>query len=399
MESTARVAHSRASNALTGRYCLAIKTAVVIAGAVARGAYEAGALAAILTRELADEDLPETLFVGTSAGAINAVLWAGLADGTRSVAQVGEAVCDVWASLKDTEVFAPVSSIVGASWKLLRGNPTHLLDTSPLADTVRGHFERLTITENVERGHVGGAAIAATFCGATAAGARSDIFYQARVAPALPTGNSALRYVPATPLRPEHVLASSAVPALFEPVPIDGAYYVDGGVRLNTPIAPAIAFGAQRIIIVSSHATKYPRPEALAHLPSASDALAMVLHSVFADKTIEDIEQLKRINRLVAASKATTTYRTVEHIVVSPRPGALAKLARSALHAAYTPRAIVKDAGRALRYGALETLVQRLGKGGGADELVSYILFDPTYFAEQLSRGREDAAEASSWLT
>ncbi len=40
------------------------------------------------------------------------------------------------------------------------------------------------------------------------------------------------------------MLASSAIPVLFRPVEIDGAYYVDGGVRLNAPLAPAVALAA-----------------------------------------------------------------------------------------------------------------------------------------------------------
>ena len=46
----------------------------------------------------------------------------------------------------------------------------------------------------------------------------------------------------------EAVLASSAVPAIFPPVEIDGERFIDGGVVNNVPIRRAIDAGATRIV-------------------------------------------------------------------------------------------------------------------------------------------------------
>lgn len=378
---------------------MAIKTAVVIAGAVARGAYEAGALATILSDKLTSEDLPHTLFLGTSAGAINAVLWAGFADGKRTVSQIGDAVCDVWRNLRDTDVFAPLSSATRAASMLLTGKRNHFLDTRPLARTVDAKFAKLSISQNIEQGHVGGVAVAATFCGVTAAGARSDIFYESKRTPKEPKSDTALRYVRGA-LGSAHVLASSAVPALFAPIKVGDAFYVDGGVRLNTPLAPAIHFGAERIILVSSHATCYPAPQPLQQAPSASDSVALAMHSLLADKAIEDLGRLRRVNKLLQDHpNAKLPYKSIEHIVVSPPPGLLAKKARAALDQAYKLRGLTTDAYRAARYFAIETVVERLGSGDGANELLSYLLFDPSYFVSQIDQGKTDAAvaAASGW--
>ncbi len=48
----------------------------------------------------------------------------------------------------------------------------------------------------------------------------------------------------------EAVLASSAVPAIFPPVEIDGERFIDGGVVNNVPIRRAIDAGATRIVVL-----------------------------------------------------------------------------------------------------------------------------------------------------
>ena len=48
----------------------------------------------------------------------------------------------------------------------------------------------------------------------------------------------------------KHILASSAMPILFPWQKINGEPYWDGGVMVNTPLAPALEFGADEIIVV-----------------------------------------------------------------------------------------------------------------------------------------------------
>ena len=56
-------------------------------------------------------------------------------------------------------------------------------------------------------------------------------------------------------------LASSAVPGVFEPVRIDGAEFVDGGVFSNQPLHAVIADGADAVIVVLvSPSTGPPKP-------------------------------------------------------------------------------------------------------------------------------------------
>ena len=67
----------------------------------------------------------------------------------------------------------------------------------------------------------------------------------------------------------DHVLASSAIPALFAPVQIDGRWYIDGGVRLNVPLKPAIALEATELVVVATHPATYPAGARHAARPAA----------------------------------------------------------------------------------------------------------------------------------
>jgi NTE family protein len=386
-------------------------TAVVIAGAVARGAYEAAALAALLPRVL--DNLESVIFLGTSAGAINAALWARFTDGSRSVEQVGAAVMDVWRSIDDTDVFGPlIRTLTIDALKLVRGftreqSLRSLINPEALRRTANRHLPPDAIGHNIANGAFRGVGLAATFCGKNPANSRTHLFWQGAPAQALPTGaggsDGGIDYR-ATTIRPEHVLASSAVPVLFEPVQIrqpGGApgWYVDGGVRLNTPIAPAIELGAERVIVISSHTAEYAPPSTDSRIPDACDALALSLHSVLADGMIEDLRRLREKNHVVEQSsgriphnRRNRAYRRVEHIVVAPPPGRLAEEARAALRCAPWHSA------RAARYRLLDAAMRGVGTGPGRDELLSYMLFDPVYFERQFALGAEHARDAR-WRT
>src|ERR1022692_1336992 len=102
-------------------------TVVVIAGAVARGAYEAAALTAILPRIL--PNLESTIILGTSAGAINAVLWAQGASKGRPLDAVGAEVEAVWKTIHRDDVFAILSA--DPITTRLRGQSPHGLLDAP----------------------------------------------------------------------------------------------------------------------------------------------------------------------------------------------------------------------------------------------------------------------------
>ena len=51
----------------------------------------------------------------------------------------------------------------------------------------------------------------------------------------------------------QYLLATSAIPIVYDSVNIDGILYFDGGLVDNTPIAPVYAEGMKNIIVISNN--------------------------------------------------------------------------------------------------------------------------------------------------
>lgn len=81
------------------------RVGVVIAGAGARGAYEAGVLSVVVPR-LAAAGVRPRVFVGTSAGAINVTVLAAAAH--LPAEEQATALLDVWRGIGPRDVFAPL---------------------------------------------------------------------------------------------------------------------------------------------------------------------------------------------------------------------------------------------------------------------------------------------------
>jgi len=142
--------------------------AVVLAGGGARGAYEIGALSALLPRLEARGERPRVI-VGTSVGAINAAYLAAtadqplervLADGSRLWSEIG--FDDVLAPLLSPAELARALASVG---ELLRVPGVHmrsLLDPAPLARTLKSRIRLGRMHANVSKGALRAAAVVAT---------------------------------------------------------------------------------------------------------------------------------------------------------------------------------------------------------------------------------------------
>lgn len=392
--------------------------AVVLSGAAARGAFQAGALA-VLVPELVRQGFRPSIWLGTSAGSINAVLW-----GARAHLEPAEAAADVvavWRGMSADDVYLPLPltgprlGLQFAAGALLGRGPgtTSLLDTTPLRRTGEDLLHTDLLESNLASGVLDAVGVVATRMPEEregdrpgAASGRSVLFLDEHVAGEYAGDSDRALDVVRGPIQTEHVLASSAIPVAFPPVqlPTPAGWYVDGGVRLNTPLHPAVGLHADRVLLVSATATTYGPPATpgpVGGTPDVADAAAQVLHAALADRTTEDLRALRRTNRLVEAARAVgrpellvddggRPYRTVPVMAVSPPPGAMGRAADRIFGERTRGLGRLTDLDNWLIGKALRGAGDRVGRR----ELLSYLFFDEEYFSAGVELGRSAAAEA-----
>jgi predicted acylesterase/phospholipase RssA len=124
-------------------------------------------------------------------------------------------------------------------------------------------------------------------------------------------------------LGPAIILGSSAIPGIFPPVPVGSQSFADGGVLLNTPLAPAIYAGANVLHVISL----FPDVEKIP-LATMSNTLATVYRQQIISWTRaidNDIRRAESINRnckfVALASEAIQKLRER-----TPGPGLLEDL-------------------------------------------------------------------------
>lgn len=387
------------------------RVAIVATGGGARGAYEAGALAELVPA-LVGAGMTPSIFVGTSAGSINAVLLACVADRFDSVEHARSAmdeVLAVWLDMRCSDVFRP---LLHSSWataaayaaelvRLPRPRLTGLLDTTPLIATSETKIDWPRLHANVASGAVRAVGLTAT----TSAGWTRVFLEQPEGAtvPA-PDDTRALDYCP-TVLQASHLRASCALPVLFPPVavsspPSAAGWYLDGGVRLNAPLKPALALGAEALLLVASHSASFAEDDgesATLPRPEVDDVLAQVLDSLMADRMIEDLMTLSKVNDLVLAGgqrSGARTYAPVPYVVVAPQGRhTLGEVAAAAYEQAFGGW---RGALFAVRRPDLPLLRRLLGGGDGVrgGDLLSYLFFDRAFGEPAVALGQRDARRA-----
>jgi NTE family protein len=383
---------------------------LVLGGGGARGAYASGVLSVLLP-ELKDQ---VRVIVGTSAGALIAAYL--LANWHRSTEEAIEDGLRFWRELRFGDVFSALMAPGGVArfaryvGEFLPVSTVHapsILHPEPLKQTVSRlvDFDRLGANIREQRVALG---VVAT----PAYSNRSVVFHQGGIARHQYDPLRGIEYVATAQLGAEHMLASSAIPALFPAVrvttPEDAAgWYFDGGPRLNTPIKPALWLGAKRVIVIALNSVASSRTPAPEHQPDFYVGAAHLLHAALGDPLAQDIRTLANTNALITAGLRATNGRfgrrgaerneqpggldepvaPVPYIFIAPEdPLAIGEIAQRVYHKHYR-RAWSADTRD------LWLLGKVLDAGADAmhGELLSYVFFAGEFAEELIRLGQADA--------
>lgn len=282
------------------------KIALILSGGSARGAYEIGVLKAILPEFQKHGGFK--IICGTSVGSVNACLLTSLLH--LPMEKILEGLEHYWLTLKKEHVFtenwanAGLRSFMG-SLRLGEADFQGLLDNSPLRRILETEVNWEQLTKNIEDELI----YALTVTSTSITSGRSVVFYESKDPNAISVipRDSVSRFVPDKIGLP-HTLASSAIPIFFRPEylrfkdhdGIHGDWFFDGGVRQNTPLAPALVLGADALVVIGLHFMEEGFGEQ-DQKPGLVQNIGKLLNALFLDHIRHDRQRLSMVNEILEA--------------------------------------------------------------------------------------------------
>jgi NTE family protein len=376
-------------NAVTNQTTPANRNALVLSGGGARAAYQVGVLKAIAELLPDNSPNPFPIICGTSSGAINAATMATHADSfRRGVAQLEQ----LWGTLRSEQVHrVGYTELMGSTLKLLVsffrsgitfGRPLSLFDNTPLYHLLMENIQLQFLPGLIERGHLHALCI-------TALGYRngqSISFFQAHAA--VEGWKRARRIGVRAGLSHKHLMASSALPALFPAVKLDNQFFGDGAMRQTAPMSAALHLGAEKLFVVgvsgnrASNINLQP-VSSTGFSPSLAQIFAQLLNSAFIDAMEEDIDMMQRFNNFIVEmneqKREQMRVRPVDVLVISPSIR-FDELAEN--HIDDLPR-------------AMRVFLKTIGatRTGGGASIASYLLFEAPYCQALMRYGYQDCMD------
>lgn len=280
----------------------------MLSGGGAKGAFEAGVIAAV-----EDAGVHPEVVSGTSAGALNA---AAVACGIDADTLIG-----LWTELESGDVYRLRRDVHRLVRPLhLVGNPARLLGrgwystSEHLLDSIGWTWlfhmaplrRRLVELLGGERLPIRDGMTLTVSCLDAASG---ELVRFTNAAPARDDGT--YREVDLTV---DHVLASAAIPGIFAPIEVDGGTWWDGGLVANTPLTAAMGYGPATAIVVATGAV-----ERSGQAPrSLGEAASQIVDHLMRHGMVKDMDHAQTVNELVRAAPDATPHRHVDLVPIVP---------------------------------------------------------------------------------
>jgi NTE family protein len=278
-------------------------TILLLQGGGALGAYQAGVCA-----ELERSGMHVDWLAGVSIGAVNAAIIAGNPPGRR-----GERLREFWNRVSaqlPLSLPAPLAAMqpwvnrANAGWVIAFGVPGFFLPRAiPPMFAPEGTIQALsfydtwplkeTLQELVDFDFINSGQVRLSLGAVNVRTGHSEYFDNARM-----------------PLRPEHVMASGALPPGFPPVEIDGELYWDGGIVSNSPLSYVTDESYDEDALVFQ-----------VDLFSAAGEVPRNLEQV--DERVKDIQYASKVRFNAARLKEFEDLRAALHRLIGKLPEAL----------------------------------------------------------------------------
>ncbi len=390
------------------------KRALVLSGGGARGAYAAGVIRYIVDDIAKDLGRPVhfDIISGTSVGAINA---AWLAATMHDPEFCGQRLWYLWRTMQLKEaVKVSNRNVATMLYRLFRDTPdsvmepkrgrsVSLLDTEYIANIIRDEVPWANIQKNIHDGILDALTVTATDVHT----GRTTVFVQSERMELPPWTRDPRRKAVAGPIDANKVMASAAIPLFFPAIKIDDHWFFDGGLRQNTPIAPALRMGADKVLVISlKSAMRFtePSPEQLEKAPTGSFLIGKVLNALLLDPLDYDLSYLERINGLLrhgeeAFGKDVSFIDTLNDVVEAYRGQGYRIVDTTLFRPSQDLGQLATDFAGALsndEWGSpiLATIGRRASdmEGYRESDFLSFLLFDAGYTGRLLDLGYADAA-------
>ncbi len=380
-----------------------------------RGAYEVGIVSGIAEVMDAAPGSPALfdILAGTSVGAINAAYFAANAD---SHDHRVERLADTWQSLRlDDHArvrplgLAPLPEAL-RRWAKTKVLGKSLLDTRAVEVLVRRTVDWERLHRNVDAGIVRAVMVAALHV----VSGRTTMFTEGAPGVHIADTRDERRVTAFERITADHVLASAAIPLLFPTRKLGDHFYCDGGLRFNTPIAPAIRAGAERLVVISVRHQRSVREVAAVEAADTEEMqelspiflVGKLLNALLLDPVHYDLQVLDRLNQMMEVLEETLSPEDLErfHRVWVRHRGMSYRRLKTLT---FTPS---RDLGRlaaeyvksSLKLKDLQPLARYLLERASRDspeaeaDWASYMLFDGGFAHELIEIGRADARSRAS---